>query len=75
MRSNVFLLVLPVLITALFVLHVVNASEQCYNFGNGHDVYPREIRTSSESFHRIHWSKAQSMSFLNGQFVLFVCLL
>ena len=34
------------------------AAEQCQAYGNGHDVYPRELK--SDGYHRLHWSKAQS---------------
>ncbi|KAI7693151.1 hypothetical protein SSS_05408 [Sarcoptes scabiei] len=37
-------------------------SEQCHNFGDGLEVYPREGRVHfKESSHRLHWSKAQIM--------------
>lgn len=35
------------------------AAEQCQAYGNGHDVYPRELK--SDGYHRLHWSKAQIM--------------
>lgn len=36
--------------------------EQCYRYGEGHDVYPGDTRSMSrEGLHRLHWSKVQSL--------------
>lgn len=54
-------LVVVILLTFISSASTVFADEQCQAFGNGHDVYPRELK--SDGYHRLHWSKAQSKSF------------
>lgn len=54
----------------LLVLVGVVFGEQCYSYGEGHDVYPGDTRSMSrEGYHRLHWSKVQS------KFSIFFCFI